>query len=171
METCAGCGFAWEAVGRDEIGPRAAGGAAAIAALLAAEPEQAVHRPTPDRWSALEYAAHVRDVLLTVRDRLVIGLVEDDPGFKPLYRDERIDLGLYRLDTPDAVAAELPPAAAMFARVFEAIDPGLLSRPVQYGWPSPASRTLLWMGQQVVHEVEHHLGDVQQDLERLSGTA
>lgn len=45
-------------------------------------------RPSPDRWSANEYAAHVRDVLLTIRDRLVIGLVEDNPRFKPVYRDE-----------------------------------------------------------------------------------
>lgn len=168
METCEGCGFAWEAVGRDEIGSRAAAGAAAIAALLAAEPERAGQRPAPERWSMLEYAAHVRDVLLTVRDRLVIGLVEDDPGFKPLYREERVDLGLYRLDTPGEVAAELAPAAAMLARLFAAIDPALLSRTVQYGWPAPASRTLVWMGQQAVHEAEHHLDDIQQNLERLS---
>ena len=171
METCEGCGFCWEAVAREEIGPRVTAGASAIAALLAAEPQWVEQRPEPERWSMLEYAAHVRDVLLTVRDRLVIGLVEDDPGFKPLYRDERVDLGLYRFDTLAAVATELAAAAAMFVRLFDAIDPGRLSRTVQYGWPAPASRTLLWMGQQAVHEAEHHLRDIREDLEsvRASG--
>ena len=164
MERCDGCGFAWEAVGRDEIGPRTGAGAAAIAALLTSEPERALLRATPPRWSMVEYGAHVRDVLLTVRDRLVIGLVEDDPGFKPLYRDERVDLGLYRADTAAAVAAEVEPAAAMFARLFEAIEPALLERKVEYGFPAPATRTLLWMGQQAVHETEHHLRDIEEGL-------
>lgn len=162
MERCDGCGFVWEAVERDEIGPRAVAGAAAVTALLTSEPDRALLRPTPQRWSMVEYGAHVRDVLLTVRDRLVIGLVEDDPGFKPLYRDERVDLGLYRADTVADVAAEIGPAAAMFARLFEAIEPEALVRTVQYGFPAPATRTLLWMGQQAVHETEHHLHDMEE---------
>lgn len=135
-----------------------------MAAILLVEPVRSRRRPSAARWSMIEYGAHVRDVLLTVRDRLVIGLVEEHPDFKPLYRDERISLGLYRTDTVPAVAEELGSAAAMFARLFDAIDPEQLSRSVQYGFPSPADRTLLWMGQQVVHEIEHHLGDIQENL-------
>lgn len=116
----------------------------------------------------IEYGAHVRDVLLITRDRLVIGLVEEHPGFKPLYRDERISLGLYRAETMTTVAEELGWAAAMFLRLFEAIAPEQLSRSVHYAFPSPASRTLLWMGQQVVHEIEHHHGDILEDLRLVS---
>jgi len=167
METCEDCGFVWENVGRGEIGPRANAGARAIAdELLAADPAGAVVRPAPDRWSAVEYAAHVRDVLIIVRDRLVVGLVEDDPGFKPAYRDERLSLGLYRADTAAALAPEVVAAAAMFSRLFDAIDPARLSRPVRYGFPDPQPRTLLWMGQQVVHEVEHHRADIAENLRR-----
>ena len=43
----------------------------------------------------LEYGAHVRDVLLVLRDRFVVGVVADNPGFTPMYRDERVDLGMY----------------------------------------------------------------------------
>ena len=137
--------------------------AAAIAAVLRADVANAHRRPTEDRWSSLEYAAHVRDVMLTIRDRLVIGLVEDHPGFKPLYRDTRVDLGLYRTDTVDALLPELDAGAAMFLRLFAEIDDVALDRPVQYGFPEPATRTLDWMGKQVVHEIEHHLRDIEEN--------
>ena len=169
METCDECGFVFEGVARDEIAPRVAAGAEAIAALLVAEPERALVRPFADRWSMVEYGAHARDVMLTIRDRLVVGLVEDDPGFKPVYRDERLSLGLYRADTAPAVAQEIASAAAMFGRLFDAIDPGVLERPVRYGFPDPQQRTLLWMGRQTVHETEHHLGDIRENL-RLVAT-
>ena len=52
----------------------------------------------------------------------------------------------------------------MFIRLFDAIDPQLLSRTVIYGFPTPTTRSLLWMGQQVVHEIEHHRSDILQNL-------
>jgi DinB superfamily len=168
MELCEDCGFDFDMVSRDDITRRATAGVCAASDVVAGGPLTSLRRPIGDRWSAVEYAAHVRDVLLTIRDRLVIGLVEDNPGFKPLYRDERINLGLYRRDTADEVAAELHAAGAMFARLFDEIDPHLLSRPVQYGFPDPSPRTLLWMGRQAVHEVEHHLGDIQENLRTLA---
>jgi DinB superfamily len=168
MELCEECGFDFDTVDRDDVTRRALAGVQAIADLVSSEALMSVHRPTADRWSAIEYTAHVRDVLLTIRDRLVIGLVEDDPGFKPLYRDERISLGLYRRDTAADVAAELRAAGSMFARLFDAIEPNLLTRPVQYGFPDPSPRTLLWMGRQAVHEVEHHFGDVRENVRALA---
>jgi hypothetical protein len=163
METCEDCGFAWVRVGREEIAPRSAAAAQQIASTITANADTSLVRPTAERWSALEYAAHVRDVFLTIRDRLVIGLVEIEPGFKPLYRDERVSLGLYASDTATDVAAEVVAAANMLVRLFEAIDPQQLDRVVQYGFPDPVPRTLLWMGQQAVHESEHHLADINQN--------
>jgi hypothetical protein len=165
MEQCEVCGFAWETVKREEIGPRVDAGTAEIAGLIVADPDRSAMRPSAQRWSATQYAAHVRDVLLTLRDRLVIGVVEDNPSFKPMFRDERVDLGFYDADPADAVAEELRSATAMFIRLFEAIDPTLLWRPVQYGVPSPVERSLLWMGQQAVHEVEHHRSDIAENLD------
>ncbi len=164
METCEDCGFAWVQVGRDEIASRSIAAAQQIANVIVANADRSRIRPTPERWSALEYAAHVRDVFLTIRDRLVIGLVEDEPGFKPLYRDQRINLGLYASDTVTDVAGELVVAANMLARLFDEIEPQLLDRIVQYGFPDPLPRTLLWMGQQAVHESEHHLADITENL-------
>jgi hypothetical protein len=164
MEQCEVCGFRWDTVDSAEIGSRIDAATTEIAAVIVADAERSAVRPSPERWSATQYAAHVRDVLITLRDRLVIGLVEDDPSFKPLYRDERVDLGLYDSDTAGAVADELEAAAAMFIRLFEAIDPALLTRTVQFGYPAPAQRTLLWIGQQVVHEAEHHRSDIVENL-------
>ena len=153
----------WEDVGRAQVGPRTTAAAAEVARRLRNEPVTAGRRPVPGTWSGLEYAAHLRDVLLLMRDRLVVGLVEDDPTFTPLYRDERVALGLYDAETSDATASELEAAAAMFTRFFDVLGDDQLGRPVQFGYP-PVTRTLLWLGQQVVHEAEHHLGDVERGI-------
>jgi hypothetical protein len=83
------------------------------------------------------------------------------PEFKPLYREERVDLGLYAADTPEVVVAELAMAAGLFARTFATLEAEQLAREVQYTYPVVATRTVLWMAQQAVHEVEHHHGDVE----------
>ncbi len=168
MESCT-CGFNDDAVALEAIGDRLTAATSAIGNLIIDNESQATARPAADRWSSVEYAAHVRDVLLTVRDRLVIGLVEDDPGFKPLYRDERIDLGLYRADPPAAVAHELAASTTMLVRLFAAIEPAALERTVQYGFPGPTTRTLGWMGKQATHEAEHHLADIEENLTLLAG--
>jgi hypothetical protein len=140
-------------------------GSNSIAAVVREHANTATIRPEPDRWSILEYAAHVRDVLLHVRDRLIIGLVENDPEFKPLYRDHRVDLHLYAADTPAVVADELEMAAQLFARTLAAVSSEQFERPCQYVYPSPATRSLRWMCQQVVHEIDHHGGDINANLE------
>jgi len=164
MEACEGCGFVWELVPDDEVAARVIDGAERAAALVRGGGTAADQRPEPHVWSPLEYAAHVRDVLLHVRDRFVIGLVEDNPSFKPLYRDQRVDFGLYVDDTPEVVAAELEMAAALFARTYGRLDGDQLDRPCQYAFPNLQTRSLRWMGQQAVHEVEHHLADIERPL-------
>jgi ketosteroid isomerase-like protein len=160
-ESCPDCGFVWADVPAADVGSRAVRGSAALATALRDAPAgAAVRRPGPDVWSALEYGAHLRDVLVNLRDRLVVGLAEDTPSFKPLYRDLRVDAGLYQDEEPDIVATELTLVADLFARTFAHLTPEQLARPVVYAYPSEQTRTILWMGRQVVHEVEHHLDDV-----------
>jgi hypothetical protein len=163
------CGFTWASVPASAIADRVQLGATTIARDLRVNAELALLRPSPDRWSVLEYGAHVRDVILHLRDRFVIGLVEDDPTFKPLYREERVALGLYAHDTVEHVAKDLEMAANLFARTFAAISTEQLARECHYTYPTVATRTLLWMAQQMVHEIEHHLGDVALDLQLLDG--
>jgi hypothetical protein len=169
VERCEVCGFAWALVSREAIASRVDEGTAAISGMLAGNPDRAGVRPSAERWSATQYAAHVRDVLMTLRDRFVVGLIEDVPTFTAMYRDERVTLGLYAADPVAAVAGELRAASAMFIRLFGAIDPAQLSREVMYGVPTPVRRTLLWMGQQAVHEVEHHGQDIADNLGVVAG--
>lgn len=157
---CPGCGFEYERVDPAEVPRRIAAAAHAMADELLAHVGVAGARPAPDRWSSVEYAAHLRDVLLVMRDRIVIGLVEDDPGFAPLYKDERVELGLYAADSPADLAVELAAAAAMFTRLHEAVPAGARDRPVRYGFPDPMARTVGWMALHATHEAEHHLLDV-----------
>jgi hypothetical protein len=167
VERCELCGFVWADVAAAEVPGRVVEGAGAIAARLRTSPGVVGRRPTPERWSMLEYGAHVRDVLYHVRDRFVIGLAEDNPGFKPLYRDLRVDLGLYAGDDPGVTALEVELAAGLFARTFARLSPEQLARPCRYAFPVESERTLRWMGQHVVHEVEHHRGDVEEDARLL----
>jgi DinB superfamily len=168
VESCEVCGFVWDDVADAHVGPRIRAGTDMLARLLHSTPDVAATRPTAGRWSMLEYGAHVRDVLLVLRDRFVVGVVTDNPGFTPMYRDERVDLGMYGGEDPVALAAELEVAAALLVRMLEALSPEQLDRTCQYGYPGPSTRTLRWMAAQAVHEVEHHLGDVEENLKLVA---
>ena len=105
-----------------------------------------------------------------MRDRIVLGLIEDNPAFPSLLREERVELGLYATDTAEAVADELDAARAILVRLFSQIEPAALDRPVRYGNPNPISRTVGWMAKQAVHEIEHHLADIRHNADLLRGS-
>jgi hypothetical protein len=160
-ESCPVCGFVWASVPREEVGPRVVAATAEAGELVRTAPAERVGaRPAPQVWSPLEYAAHLRDVLYNIRDRVIVGLAEDTPTFKPMYRDVRVEAGLYEGEAPAVVADELERAGALFARTIEALDDVQLGRPCFYTSQSPYPCTLLWLGQQAVHESEHHGSDI-----------
>ena len=164
MQYCE-CGFTDESIRAEAVPTRLS---AAVGAITEALRDDAVsRRPGDGRWSALEYAAHVRDVLITIRDRTVVGLVQDDPTFAPMYRDQRVDLGLYAGDDAASVATELASVASLFTRTFRQIEPLDLERPVRYGFPEPIHTTIGWMAKQAVHEAEHHLADIEENRRLL----
>ena len=151
MQSCA-CGFTDDSIGLGEITARSLAAVTKITAALSDNPQVALRRPDADRWSMVEYAAHTRDVLITIRDRMVVGLVEHNPSFTPMYRDQRIELGLYATDSAAVVADEINAAQTMFARLYLQIDPTSLDRPVRYGSPDAIETTIGWMAKQAVHE-------------------
>ena len=111
----------------------------------------------------LEYASHLRDVMYNVRDRIILGAIEDNPEPKKLYADARVALGLYAQDTAVLLDIDLAVASGLFLRTLAALSPAQMRRPILYGWPTPTTRTLNWAAAQVLHEVEHHLDDVRQN--------
>jgi hypothetical protein len=116
----------------------------------------------------LEYSAHMRDVFMSIRERIVRASIETDSVGSPIYREERVDLGFYRLDEPDEVAKELLAMSRLFVRTFEALPAGFENRLFAYSTISPQKVTILWAGAQALHECEHHLGDVRENVRLLN---
>lgn len=119
-------------------------------------PEQ---RPSDTRWSSWEYAIHVRDVLLLMRERLILGVVQEMPTLGPGYFGERVASGMYRAEVEHADLGELRVANSMFARVLTNLTTDELARPVVVGRQGRAS-SVLGLAQHTLHEVEHHLADI-----------
>jgi hypothetical protein len=166
-EICPGCNYEWAVIEPDEVTPRINAAVGQLATILLANGESAARRPTPDRWSALEYGAHLRDVLLNVRDRLILTVIEDVPSPSPIYRDERVRLGLYADDSAATVATDLEGAARLFTSTFDVLRVDHLDRTLVYSKFLGEIRSLAWTGAQVLHECEHHLGDVRENLTML----
>ena len=126
--------------------------------------EQLTRRPSPTRWSALECGGHLRDVLISVRERIILAAIVEIPTGVAMNRDERVALGLYRLDTLDDVVAALAVTTRLLATTLTSLDALAAQRPLIYSTASPAPVTIGWAGAQAVHEAEHHLRDVRENL-------
>jgi S-DNA-T family DNA segregation ATPase FtsK/SpoIIIE len=120
--------------------------------------------PRSDSWSALEYACHVRDIFRVQRQRVELALVEDEPHFSPMRREERVVEERYNEQEPSSVAEELIDAAGRLAGTFGSLDDAGWNRTGVYNWPSTRVRTIEWIGQHTLHEAQHHL----QDIDRLT---
>ncbi len=167
-EQCDVCGFIWDEIQAGQISALLSSATGQLCELLIAQGDRVARRPEPERWSSLEYAAHLRDVYLSIRDRMVVACVELEPTLPPLYREERVAFGFYELDTVDDMVTELTTAATLFNKVFTQMPDGLRERRMPFAFPVAATRTLSWIASQVYHEAFHHLGDVRVNGELLS---
>lgn len=122
-----------------------------------AEPD-ARTRPDESTWSALEYAAHVRDVFRLFRIRLALMLEEDDPPFENWDQDATAVAERYDLQDPAVVAAELAEAGEALAAEFERVDGGQWERPGRRG--DGARFTVESFARYFIHDPVHHLWDV-----------
>jgi hypothetical protein len=159
VEACEVCSFEWDAVTALDVTIRLHQAAEGFARLLAEPNIDFRLRPEAATWSIMEYCGHVRDCLLNLRDRIIVGLAEDNPVPKPMFQSTRIDNGLYAADTPETMAVEIGVAADLLAKTVAALDVDRLSRPIYYPYPREATRSLRWVAAQALHEAEHHLGD------------
>lgn len=176
MDHCDTCHYLYTDVTAHEVPPRLAAFATRYRELLLPpNPPRGWDtrlrtRPAPDVWSALEYACHIRDVFLVQRDRLYVALVEEKPSFSPMYRDERVVLARYNAQAPEEVAEQIATAARLIAQAFSVLDSAQFARLCVYNYPVPAEHSLLWVGQHVIHEGEHHCHDVAAVLARVQAS-
>lgn len=118
-----------------------------------------------DRWSALEYACHVRDVLAYQRERVLRALRQygDEPFL--MGRNERAEHDGYRAQDPFDVATQLRHAAKLLVDVLGRLTADEWELTVNYPFPEPGARTLRWVAVHTAHEVVHH----EHDIRSLSG--
>lgn len=130
-----------------------------------------VRRPAAGGWSALEYACHMRDVLLVQRERLLLALVDDTPAIVTMHRDHRSALSGYAAADAVRVATHLEVAAELFVDVAARLDDAAWRRTCIYNHPEPTEVDLAWVAAHTLHEVVHHLDDFDRALGRASAGA
>ncbi len=118
-------------------------------------------RPAEGVWSALEYAAHVRDVFAWYDERVRRSLAEEQPVVEGPGPDEAAELGRYNEQDPQAVADALAANAERLAATLEQVPPEAWDRVhLRFGQP----RSVLFTARRAVHEGNHHLLDIGRGL-------
>jgi DinB superfamily len=154
---CPECGFEAGAISAGDVGQMVRDNAAEWQRVLS-RPDDLATRPSDDRWSALEYACHVRDVFRVYDQRLALMLSEDDPHFANWDQDATATTDRYNEQGPAQVAAELADAAAPLADRFDSVSGDAWQRT---GNRSDGARfTVDSFARYFIHDPVHHLDDV-----------
>ena len=165
LDRCDICGFVYDLATATDIGPRIVVKAAAMSAIIAAENPAVAHRPGAETWSILEYGCHVRDVMLVQRERVLLALRVDEPHVVAMGRDERVEADGYNEQRPVDVARQIEDAALMFTGVLGRLNEASWQRTMIYNYPTPVPRSLEWVAVHTLHEVVHHLGDLERQIQ------
>lgn len=165
MDRCEECEFEYDLASATTAGSSIVDAAAGLVAVLRLEDRDLRRRREPATWSPLEYGCHARDVLLVQRERVLAARRAERPSFDPMGRDERVEHDGYGTQDPGAVARQLGDAALLFANVLARLAPTDWDRSVMYNYPELFERSLRWVAVHTLHEVCHHLRDVQLQVE------
>lgn len=123
-------------------------------------------RPDPGTWSALEYTAHVADVLDHLGPAIRRITVEDTPSISFFDNDERaVVKGYNQLDRAE-VLGWLELACGELASVIESVKADDWTRTARV---DVGERDALTMARNGVHEGSHHLRDVKRVLAQVRG--
>lgn len=161
---CAECGFTYD-LAQSLTSPRAIQARIAETAAILVDPTiDPRPRRHPDVWSPLEYACHLRDMLLVQRERVLAARRTDCPDATPMGRNERVDHDGYATQNPADVARQLTDAALMLANVLTRLTPTDWTRTITYHYPETTDRTLRWVALHTLHEAHHHLLDIRRQI-------
>jgi DinB superfamily len=160
---CDECGFDASTLPATEVAGLIRENAASWRALL--DRPGVAERPSPDRWSALEYACHVRDVYRIYDERLSLMLAEDDPTFPNWDQDAAAIDDRYNEQDPPAVVAGIEAHGAALAEGFDRVPGGAWGRT---GTRSDGARfTIDTFARYLIHDPVHHVHDVRQGFATL----
>lgn len=163
---CEECGFDASAFDVTTVGDLIRENAAQWQEILALPEADLVARPTPDRWSALEYACHVRDVFHLFDERLALMLDEDDPHFANWDQDVTAVEQRYGEQDPGEVAVDIAAGAEALASRFDAVAGDQWQRT---GNRSDGARfTVDSFARYLIHDPVHHVDDVRKGFEAMA---
>jgi len=162
-EQCAACDFDGAAYGPSqlldtirELGPQ-------WRRLLLDAGDDLRLRPAPETWSALEYAAHSRDVTALHVFGVEQALTIDEPRFPEIAASELVERAAasYASEEPGVVGMELEDQARKLADLAQASGPASWSRGITVGGSRSDVRFLL---EHALHDSHHHVVDVKNGL-------
>jgi hypothetical protein len=161
---CPECGLDAQSFAREETGAMVRANAESWHGLLAGAGADAGaagdprRRPSPAKWSALEYGCHVRDVLRLYDERLTLMLTQDDSLFANWDQDATAVQDRYGEQDPAVVAGDLTAAATVIAAHFGTVAGDQWQRTGRRS--DGASFTVETFARYFVHDPVHHLYDV-----------
>lgn len=153
---CPECGYDASTWAREDVGGGIRDNALRWTPVLARH--DVARRSNRQRWSDLEYACHVRDVLTIFEYRLSLMLSQEDPAFENWDQDETAVADDYNSQDPLTVAGDLACAATVLAAHYDAVPATDWGRS---GTRSNGSRfTVESLAIYGLHDPIHHLWDV-----------
>lgn len=153
---CAECGFAAADVAGGDIAQLVLAFTGPWSEVLSRSDVR--DRPDESTWSPLEYGAHVRDVCRIFTERVELMRTHDAPGFANWDQDVSAVEDDYAGQEPAVVADEIASAAAGLSAAYESVGADEWERT---GIRSNGSCfTVLTLGQYGLHDLRHHLWDV-----------
>jgi hypothetical protein len=165
-ERCGVCGFDGSAYGDASLLAAIGELGARWRALLAQAGSDIAVRPQPKTWSALEYAAHSRDVTALHVFGVEQALNDDEPAYPAIDGAELIDTAAapYSNEDPDAVVEHLDRQALRLRDRAAAAGADVWWRGITIGDHHSTVRRLL---EHALHDSVHHLDDVERGLRQL----
>jgi hypothetical protein len=155
---CHECGFEAATVPPESVASLLRANAAAWVVVLRGTDEAVRAPPVEDRWSALEYACHVRDVCALYHHRLDLMLHEDDPLYPNWDQDATAVAERYGEQDPAIVSVQLLDAATGLADAFDGVQGEQWLRTGRRG--DGARFSIAGFSRYLLHDPVHHLYDV-----------
>jgi hypothetical protein len=125
-------------------------------------------RPAEGVWSALEYTAHVADLMAPFIETVRRTNTEDNPDLSGVFWDEneKAKADKYNEQSKDDVLARLKSGVDELVAEAGKVNAQGWTRMASFGW---GDRDLLTMLQNAAHEGVHHLRDVERGLKQVRG--
>jgi hypothetical protein len=121
-------------------------------------------RPEPETWSALEYTAHVAEVLDTMAPQIRRIVVEDNPTIPEFDDEDRVEKESYNDLPVTEVLSRLDSSCADLGMTLDCLGAEEWARTGQFSY---GERDALAVARNAVHEGSHHLRDIERGLGQL----